>query len=72
MTRSEIAELFARMTITPDELYQSGVFPLSRNGIYEAIRRREIDVIEFGKKKAILTAPLRRKLGMDQGSPKAK
>ena len=66
MTQAEIAELFAKPTITPDELLRSGVLPLTRNGIYEAIRRREIDVLEFGKKKAILTAPLRRKLGMEQ------
>lgn len=65
MTKNEIAELFARPTITPEELLRSGVLPLSRNGIYEAIRRREIDVLEFGKKKAILTAPLRAKLGME-------
>jgi hypothetical protein len=66
MTPAEIETLFAKPTITPDELLRSGVLPLTRNGIYEAIRRREIDVLEFGKKKAILTAPLRRKLGMDQ------
>ena len=66
MTPAEIAALFAKPTITPDELLRSGVLPLSCNGIYDAIRRGEIDVASFGKKKAIITAPLRRKLGMDQ------
>lgn len=65
MTQAEIAELFSKPTISPDELFASGVLPLSRWGIYEAIKRREIEALEFGKRKAILTAPLRRKLGMD-------
>jgi hypothetical protein len=65
MTQKEIRALLARPTITPDELYRSRVLPLTRNGVYEAIRRGEIEVLEFGKKKAIITAPLRRKLGME-------
>lgn len=66
MTQAEIAELFKKPTISPDELLLSGVLPLSRYGIYEAIKSGEIEALKFGKKKAILTAPLRRKLGMDQ------
>ena len=31
----------------------------------EAIKRGEIDVLEFRKKKAVITAPLRRKLGIE-------
>jgi hypothetical protein len=65
MTLEEIRKLFSQPTITPDQLHQSGVFPVSRNGIYEAINRGEIDVVEIGKKKAIITAPLRRKLGIE-------
>jgi hypothetical protein len=65
MTAEEIKALFARPTITPTELYRSGVFPLTRNGVYNAIRRGDFEVIEFGKKKAIITAPLRRKLGIE-------
>ncbi|MGY2935987.1 hypothetical protein ACVWZ6_005589 [Bradyrhizobium sp. GM6.1] len=65
MTKTEIEALLAKPTITPDELLQSGIFPLTRSGIYEAIKRKDLDVIEFGKKKAILTAPIRRKLGME-------
>ena len=65
MTRTEIDELLAKPTISPDELYRSGIFPLTRYGIYEAIKRKDFEVLEFGKKKAILTASIRRKLGMD-------
>jgi hypothetical protein len=65
MTNSEISELLAKPTITPDELLRSNILPLSRNGIYEAIKRGEIDAIGYGKKKAIVTAPLRKKLGME-------
>lgn len=65
MTKTEVEELLAKPTITPDELLRSGIFPLTRSGIYEAIKRKDLDVIEFGKKKAILTAPIRRKLGLD-------
>jgi hypothetical protein len=64
MTQQETIELLGRLTITPDELHRSGILPLSRNGIYDAIKRGDIDVIEIGKKKAIITAPLRKKLGM--------
>ena len=65
MTESEIIELLSRPTITPDELFKARILPLTRGGIYEAIKRREIEVLEFGRRKAILTAPLRRKLGLD-------
>lgn len=64
MTPEEIRELFSKPTITPDELLRSGVLPLTRSGIYEAIKRQEIKVLEFGRKKAILTAPLRAQLGI--------
>lgn len=65
MTTDEIKALLAQPTITPDQLLRSKILPLSRNGIYEAIRRGEIDAIGFGKKKAIITAPLRKKLGLE-------
>jgi hypothetical protein len=65
MTKIEIRALLARPTITPDELYRSGLLPLSRNGVYEAIKRGEIDTIALGRKKAVITAPLRKKLGIE-------
>jgi hypothetical protein len=65
MTTKEITELLARPTITPDQLLKSKILPLSRNGIYDAILRGEIDVIIIGRKKAVITASLRKKLGME-------
>jgi hypothetical protein len=64
MTASEIVALLARPTISPDELFRSGIFPLSKNGIYKAIERHEIELAEFGRKKAVITAPIRKKLGL--------
>ncbi|MDO8398913.1 MAG: hypothetical protein Q7T45_13940 [Bradyrhizobium sp.] len=64
MTTKEITELLERPTITPDQLLKSRILPLSRNGIYDAILRGEIDVITIGRKKAVITASLRKKLGM--------
>jgi hypothetical protein len=46
-------------------LHRSGILPLGRNGIYDAIKRGDLDVIAIGKKKAIVTAPLRKKLGIE-------
>jgi Mn-dependent DtxR family transcriptional regulator len=65
MTSKEIAELLGKPTITPDELAKSGIFPLSRNGIYQAIERGEIEAIKIGRKKAVVTASLRKKLGIE-------
>jgi hypothetical protein len=65
MTQQEVRELLGKLTITPDELHQSAIFPLSRNSIYRAIKRGDFETIEIGNKKAIVTAPLRKKLGMD-------
>jgi hypothetical protein len=64
MSSAEIEALLAKPTISPDELFRSRIFPLSRNGIYKAIERREIEVAEFGRKKAVITAPIRKKLGL--------
>lgn len=64
MASEEVRVLLSKATITPDELHRSGVLPLSRNGIYEAISRGEIKAIKLGKKKAIVTAPLRKMLGL--------
>jgi hypothetical protein len=60
----KMEEVLSRPTITPDELHRLGVLPLSRNGIYEACRNGELDHMRFGKKIAITTAPLRRRLGL--------
>lgn len=65
MSPQEIAQLLSRPTITPEELWKSGILPLSRNGIYEAIKRGDLPVMEMGKKKAIITSTLRKKLGIE-------
>ena len=65
MTQQEIRTLLEQLTITPDELYRSGILKVSRNGIYAAIKRGEIAAIETGNKKAVITAPLRKQLGLD-------
>jgi hypothetical protein len=46
MTAQEVKALLANPTISPDELYLARILPLSRNGIYEAIKRGEIEAIE--------------------------
>jgi hypothetical protein len=38
---------------------------ISRGAYYDAIRRGEIDVLEVGRLKKAITAPLRRKLGIE-------
>lgn len=41
------------------------VLGLSRSSVYEAANRGEIDVVEFGRLKKAVTAPLRKKLGLE-------
>lgn len=41
---------------------------LSRNGSYEAAARGEIEVIEFGRKKVVPTAWLKRKLQIGEAA----
>jgi hypothetical protein len=65
MTMDQIRELLSRPTITPAQLIASRILPLKRNGVYDAIKRGEIDVIDLGHKKAVITASLRKKLGME-------
>ena len=65
MTPNEIRELLSRPTITPAELIASGILPLRKNAVYAAIQRGDIESISLGHKKAVITAPLRRKLGLD-------
>ena len=41
------------------------VLKMSRGSVYEAARRNEIDVIRIGHSIKAITAPLRKKLGID-------
>ncbi|MGY2905688.1 DNA-binding protein [Bradyrhizobium sp. URHC0002] len=65
MTPNEIRELLNRPTITPAQLIDTGIYPTGKNATYAAIKRGEIDAIRIGSKIAIITAPLRRKLGLE-------
>lgn len=64
--------LLTKPTISPDELYDSGVIPIGRNGIYDACNSflnspqsgTGIECFRVNKKIVIPTAPLRRKLGL--------
>jgi hypothetical protein len=57
-------EILQRPGISPEELYRLNVMPVSRNGIYEACKRGEIENFRMGKKIIITTAALRRKFGI--------
>ena len=62
----EIKQLLSNPTITPKELYRSGILKISRNRVYEAIKNKVVASIKVGGKKIIIpTAPLRRQLGID-------
>jgi hypothetical protein len=62
LSSAEIDRLLSRPTITAEEL--AVVLRTSRNGAYDAIKRGEVEVIWVGRKVKVLTAPLRRQLGM--------
>ena len=51
--------------ISPDQLFEAGVMPLSRSGIYDAVKRGEIESFRFGRRVVIPTRPLLRKLGVE-------
>jgi hypothetical protein len=58
-------EFLNRPAISPEELYRLNLMPVSRNGIYDACNRGEIECFRLGRKIIIPTAALRRKLGME-------
>ena len=63
-TREEIETLLMQPTITPDQFLQTKVMPIGRSTLYDAINSGEIAAMKVGKKKLILTAPLRKQLGI--------
>jgi hypothetical protein len=64
MTLEEIKELLTPPVITPAKLLESKILPVGRNSLYEALKTGEIAAMKVGKKKLILTAPLRQQLGI--------
>jgi excisionase family DNA binding protein len=60
---SDIQELLTRPTLTVDEAAR--VLRIGRNAAYEYVRSGELEAISMGKRRLVLTAPLRRKLGIE-------
>jgi hypothetical protein len=60
-----VREMLSKPVITPEELHGLGIFPIGRNGLYEALKRGDIQSFRVGKKIGIPTSPLRRQLGLD-------
>jgi hypothetical protein len=61
----ELDDLLNKPGITPEEAIEAGLFPLSRNGLYRAIQKGDIEAFRVGRKFIIPTAPLRRKFRID-------
>jgi hypothetical protein len=65
MTLEQALEEIRTKPVVPLWPHIGLVLGLSRGGVYEAAKRGEIDVMEVGRLKKAVTAPLRRKLGID-------
>jgi excisionase family DNA binding protein len=59
----EIDALLRRPTISVDDTAK--VLGTGRNSTYAAVRSGEIESMAVGKRRLVLTAPLRRKLGIE-------
>jgi hypothetical protein len=70
-TPKEIRAALSRPGLSPEELYKLGILPVGRNTIYDACNSGEIESFRLGKRIVIATAPLRRKLGIEDNGPKA-
>jgi hypothetical protein len=57
-------EILNRLSISPAELHEAGILPLSRGAIYCACNSGEIECTRIGKRIVIPTAPRRRMLGI--------
>ena len=69
--KNNIKPLF-NPTCTVEELDDTGVWPTGKAGIYDAIRRGELDVLRSKKRFKIITAPIRKRLGIVQPETAAK
>ena len=56
-------QLMAKPALSPDELLELELLPISRGSLYSAIARGEIESFRVGKQIVIPLAPLMRKLG---------
>lgn len=59
----EIEALLSRPTTTVENAGR--ILGTGRNATYEAVRKGEIESIRVGRRMLVLTAPLRRKLGLE-------
>jgi hypothetical protein len=66
VTHQQIEELLSKPSCTVSEF--AAVFGLSRNAAYEAIQRRNVKSLRFGKRIVVPTAPLRKMLGLDEAT----
>ena len=63
LSSDQIGEIWKLPTMSVVEAGK--ILGLSRNSAYEACERGEIEHLKYGTRIVVLTAPLRRKLGMD-------
>jgi hypothetical protein len=63
MTSEEILEALAKPTV-PVEV-AGKILGIGRNGVYAAAKRGDIDIMKMGKRVLVLSAPLKRKLGLE-------
>ena len=69
-----VATLFEKPTISPEELHETGAMPVGINGIYDALHSylnspqsgSGIECFRVNRRIIIPTGPLRRKLGMTE------
>ena len=69
MTHKQNIHPLLNTTCTPRELDETGVWPTGLAGIYDAIRRGELDVIRSRKRVKIICAPLRKRLCIADATP---
>jgi hypothetical protein len=65
--RQEIEATLAHPTVSVP-IFRTKIVPSSKNSIYSAIRRGEIEVVRVGGRIQIVTAPWRRRLGLEARS----
>jgi hypothetical protein len=62
---TDYREIMSRPTISPEQLHATGLLSISKNLIYDACNRGEIECVRFGRRIVIPTKPLMKKLGLD-------
>ena len=65
IVNDEVKRILEAPTCTVSE-WRKYLFPISRNSAYLAISRGEVQTIRVGGRIRIVTAPWRKKLGLDE------